>query len=184
MALTAGHTEQEAKIVELLAQQDSAAIRLIGQYYQAALIGVIVRIVQDPGLAEDVWQEALIKIWKNGQKYDPAKGRLFTWLLNICRRCAIDMTRSKAFKQRSNIQDDAVLVHTTGEATTEMPQVDTIGLQEVINRLEPKYREVIEYVYLQGYTHIEAAEALQVPLGTLKTRVRVAMNQLRAWLRS
>lgn len=176
------HTEIERQIVQLLATQDAQAIVLIVQHYQNALFGVIFRIVQSQPVAEDVWQESLVKIWRNAQRYDAQKGRLFTWMLNICRRSAIDMTRSKAFKQQANIQAESPIVGMEGRGTASETSIDAIGLTSYVDQLEPKYREVIEYVYLQGYTQAEASEVLDLPLGTLKTRVRTAMNQLRTWL--
>ncbi|MDX1908761.1 MAG: sigma-70 family RNA polymerase sigma factor [Bacteroidia bacterium] len=168
--------QPEQAIIQLLHRQDEQALTLIYRQYGRALLGVIHRIIPDPDLAEDVLQESLVKIWQNAASYDPAKGRLFTWLLNICRNLAIDKTRSRALK---NIRNTTTFVSTEESDPLTVFNPDAIGVREWVSELEPKFRDVIDKVYLGEYTHQEAAEALGIPLGTLKTRVRLAIVELR-----
>lgn len=173
----------EKEIISYLHQQDREAIRLIFQHYRAALFGIICRIVEDEDMAEDLLQDALVKIWRNGPRYDSTKGRLFTWLLNICRNTAIDHRRSKAFKAKGKIQDiENIVSETDSSGPAYETATDGIGLPEMVKRLAPEHRELIHLVYFQGHTHQEAAKALDLPLGTVKSRVRKALMTLRTWV--
>lgn len=142
------------------------------------------RILNDEEAAEDVFQECLVKFWRKGSTYDPSKGRLFTWMLNICRNAAIDKTRSKEFKYRSKTQpEDSVVDNTLTETRYEM-RTDQIGIKEMVMQLDPKYRELVELVYFGGRSQREAAKELQMPLGTVKTRLRTALGMMRKWIKA
>lgn len=160
--------------------KDKRAVQAIYLQYRDALFGIVFRIVKQESIAEDVLQDALVKIWRNGPSYDAKKGRLFTWLLNICRNAAIDKVRSKAFQRGQNIQDVEHIVSREKDSPSYQLNTDQIGLKDWVAKLEPKYREVIEVVYLQEHSHREAAKKLGIPLGTLKTRVRDAIKALRS----
>lgn len=168
-------------IIRLLQAKNQKAMEYIYNKYGAALYGVILRIVQSEETAEDVFQEALVKVWKNADRYDGSKGRLFTWLLNICRNLAIDTIRSKKFQQSRKSLPLENSVYNNSKFSSEMA-TDHIGLKKVINGLEEKYRQVIELVYFQGYTQKEVEETLQIPLGTVKSRIRIAIRELRKLL--
>lgn len=139
------------------------------------------RILNDAELAEDVLQECLVKFWRRGTTYDPQKGRLFTWMLNICRNAAIDKTRSKEFKYRSEICLDSHVVSEADKGSSYEMAVDQIGLKDIVRRLDPKQRELIELVYFGGRSQREAAKELDIPVGTVKTRIRTALGMLRKW---
>jgi RNA polymerase sigma-70 factor (ECF subfamily) len=172
------HIEIEARIIPLLQKRDKAAIQLIYKYYGTILLGTITRIVRDEQIGEDVFQDAMVKIWKNGPQYDATKGRLFTWMIRICRNQAIDLLRSKGFKASQKIQSDETSV-ANSEMNAYTFNPDQIGVKEKLDKLPESYREVIEIVYYNGYTHQEAAKALNLPLGTVKSRVRIAIRELR-----
>ncbi len=173
----------EDQIVELLSRRDKSAVRLVYDHYGDILFGTILRIVGKEDIAEDVLQEVLVKVWKNSQKYDSKKGRLFTWLINIARNAAIDKTRSSEFKQTVNIRNAENTVSSESETEAYSLEVDTIGLAKWVEQLDIKQKEVIEIIYFKGYSHREAAKVLDIPLGTLKTRVRNAIKELRKILK-
>ena len=111
--------------------------------------------------------------------YDPAKGRLFTWKVNVARNMAIDKVRSKEFsqlKKNHSLSDSVSLVDFDKQATY---NPETIGLKEMVHKLEPDYREIIDLLFFGGFTQNEAAEKLNIPLGTVKTRSRAAILKLR-----
>ena len=164
-------------IIFQLQQQDQRAIAALYDQYGAALYGVVLRIVQSRELAEQVLQDTFVKAWHNGASYNPEKGRLFTWLLNIARNTAIDATRSAQFNQSRKTDSLDSLVHTSGGAEL---NPELIGLKELVSRLDEKYARLIDLVYFQGYTQEEVAEATGIPLGTVKTRLRYAIIELRA----
>ena len=144
--------------------------------YAAAMYGVIKKVVTDDAIAEDLMQEAFLKVWKAGAQYDASKGRLFTWLINVARNTAIDYLRSKRYKE--SIQTDELDVYSpvTERVTT---AVDHIGLKDVLSTLKPEQQEVLDLLYFNGLTQEQAAEELGIPLGTVKTRARTAIQVLR-----
>lgn len=171
-------TYSEPELVAALRQRENEAFGYLYDHYAAALLGVIRQIVGDAELAGDVLQETLVNIWKRIDSYDETKGRLFTWMLNIARNAAIDKTRSKAFQQsQRQLSLDGVKVQPSVR-----PGVDDFGLKKLIGGLKEEQRLLIELSYFQGYTHEQIATALHIPLGTVKTRIRSALTQLRGLL--
>lgn len=164
------------QLINRLKQQDRAAIGELYDAYSDALFGVVLRIVQSRELAEQVLQDTFVKAWRNGASYDASKGRLFTWLLNIARNTAIDATRTSYFQHYRKTDPLDNLMHKPGG---ESVNTDHLGVKEVVNRLEEKYRSLIDLVYYQGYTQEEVAEETGIPLGTVKTRLRYAIGALR-----
>lgn len=159
-------------------------MEIIFAQYQRALLGTIGRILQDEQMAEDVFQECLVKFWRFGPNYDPSKGRLFTWMLNICRNAAIDKTRSKEYKHQTKIQSDDEVVHSQTDRVKYEMRTDQIGLKEMVDQLEPKYRELVDLVYFGGRSQREAAKELDLPVGTVKTRLRTALGMMRTWIKA
>lgn len=176
-------TDIEKRIVDLLQQGDKSAIKLIYENYSEVLYGTIFQMLKEEAIAEDVFQESLLKIWRYAKSYDSKKGRLFTWMVNICRNTAIDKIRSKAFKDRKRIQEKDNLVDIADRLAGDSFNPDEIGIREWVDKLEPKFLEVVQVVYFEGYSHAEAAKKLEIPLGTLKTRVRQALAALRKQLK-
>jgi RNA polymerase sigma-70 factor (ECF subfamily) len=152
-------------------------------HYAATLHGVIFRIVRDEEIAQEVLQDSFLKIWNKIDSYDSSKGRLFTWMLNVTRNLAIDRTRSKEISKNRKTDDlDLVVNKVERQEQTEL-QVEAIGLKEILHRLPEEQRFVIEYLYLRGYTQSELADEFGIPLGTVKTRTRLALKDLRTILK-
>jgi RNA polymerase sigma-70 factor (ECF subfamily) len=163
-------------LIERLKQQDASALSELYDAYGGALYGVVLRIVRTPEVAEQVLQDVFLKVWRSIESYDATKGRLFTWLANIARNAAIDAVRSAQYRQQQKTDSLEILVHSPGNSGI---NPDHIGLRELVGQLEEKHRTLIELLYFQGYTQEEAAEAVGIPLGTVKTRVRQALRELR-----
>lgn len=163
-------------LIERLKQRDANALSELYDAYSGALYGVVLRIVQVPETAQLVLQDVFLKAWRNIDSYDPSRGRLFTWLVNIARHAAIDAVRSASYRQQQKTDSLEMLVHKPGGQSIEP---DHIGIRELVDQLEEKHRKLIELLYFQGYTHKEAAEIVGIPLGTVKTRVRQALQELR-----
>lgn len=170
---------KEQELVTLLCKRDKQAMSILYDRYATALLGVIFKIIGDREIAEDVLQETFYKIWTKIVQYNRAKGTLFTWMLNIARYAAIDKVRSKQFKKAQKIQTLENTVSTIERKNTITPNIDVIGLKGLVKELKPEYQQVIELLYFKGYTQVEAAKDLQIPLGTVKTRIRAAINHLR-----
>jgi RNA polymerase sigma factor (sigma-70 family) len=166
---------QDQLIIRLKAQDQS----VIGELYDAyggALYGVVLRVVRSHDLAQQVLQDTFMKAWRKGEAYDAAKGRLFTWLLNIARNTAIDATRTAHYQHKSQTDSLDNLAHKPGG---EKIDPDHLGLRDLVGTLDEKYRSLIELVYFRGFTQEEAAEETGIPLGTVKTRLRTAIGELR-----
>ena len=176
-------TYTEHELVTLLKGRDSKAFGYLYDHYSGALNSIILQIVNDTELANDILQEVFINIWRKVESYDPTKGRLFTWMLNIARNASIDTLRSKNYQ---NSQKNRSFPHNVDGL--KYPQaaefnVDNIGLKRTLEKLKDDHRILIELAYFKGYTHEEIAEIETIPLGTVKTRIRNALLQLREHLK-
>ncbi len=164
-------------IIELLRSRETSGLALLYDKYSSALYGTILRVVHTTEVAEEVLQDTFTKVWRNFESYDGSKGRLFTWLINIARNTAIDATRLKGFNRQNQSLDNVVNTIDTQQSTSLNPE--TLDLRQLTEKLSPEYKDLIDLIYFQGYTQSEAAEALNIPLGTVKTRVRTAMVRLK-----
>jgi DNA-directed RNA polymerase specialized sigma24 family protein len=164
----------EGQLVSALHSGQKAAFTALYDAYAPALLGVILRLVKDQPRAEDLLQDAFIKIWTHRHQYDPLQGRLFTWLVTIARNVALDELR------RCKVQTQAI-THGTQAASAYWDSGSTEGLagRSVFSLVPPKYRQVVELVYGQQWTHHEVAQELNLPLGTVKTYLRTALRELR-----
>lgn len=171
----------EEELISKLKSQDTIAMQALYDMYSGALFGVISRLIQQTDVAEDVLQEAFIKIWNSAESYDSSKGRLFTWMMNITRNLSIDKLRSKDFKNSSKNQDIDNNVDFIDEVNDVIFNPDVLGIKDMVTALKPEFNDVLNMVYFKGYTHVEAANELNLPLGTVKTRIRMAIMELRKY---
>jgi RNA polymerase sigma-70 factor, ECF subfamily len=169
----------EIELIESLQKGSDEAYQYLVDKYSAMLFGVIGRIVNDREDAQNILQDAFVKIWMNIDRYDASKGRLATWMLNVARNTAIDFTRSKMFSQRSKNHNIENNVGFENDSLKTQILVDTIGLRQIVESLLPQYREIIEWMYFEGFTQQEISENFGIPLGTVKTRTRTALVELR-----
>ena len=169
----------EEDLVRALKGKETIAIQALYDMYSGALLGVISRIITQQEVAEDLLQETFIKIWNSGDSYDSSKGRLFTWMINVARNLSIDKLRSKDFRNSNKNQDIENNVDFIDSQKKVTFNADTLGLKEMVTALKPELNDVLNMVYFKGYTHVEAAEELNLPLGTVKTRIRMAIMELR-----
>ncbi|MCF8243655.1 MAG: sigma-70 family RNA polymerase sigma factor [Saprospiraceae bacterium] len=168
----------ESEIITALKVGDKNALGIVYDRYGAVLFGVVLRIVQSPEVAEEVVQDAFVKIFRNINSFDENKGRFYTWALNLARNTAIDATSSSDFRNRQKTdQFDFVVYSHTHPATSS--SVGTIGLLEVMNKVEEKHRTVIDLAYFQGHTQSEIEQEMNIPIGTVNTRLRLAVKELR-----
>jgi RNA polymerase sigma-70 factor (ECF subfamily) len=170
----------EHELISSLKKRSQDAFSYLYDNYSGALYTVVLNIVNDNELANDVLQEVFIKIWKQVESYDALKGRLFTWMVNISRNAAIDVLRSKGY---NNTKKNNELTENQFEfAGIQQTKTDTIGLRKIVHQLKEEYKVLIELSYFQGYTQDEISKMLNVPLGTVKTRMRTALTQLRQYI--
>ncbi len=162
-----------------LRQREKIAVEALYDMYSSSLFGVISRIINDTATAEDVLQDTFVKIWNSFPSYSTEKGRLFTWMVNIARNLAIDKIRSKDFKNQNKNQELENNVAFIDEQRNTVYKPELLGIKELVEKLKPEQKSILDLVYFKGYTHVEAADELGIPLGTIKTRLRMAIIQLR-----
>jgi RNA polymerase sigma-70 factor (ECF subfamily) len=169
--------ENEDELIVRLRARDSAAMTLFYRQYSKLLYPVILRIVRNVPAAEDILQESMIKIWNSFASFDATKGYLFSWALRVCRNTAIDHMRDRRAREAQKTQPldaSAALYHAA--PATFLPE--HVGVRELTHRLRPEYQRLIDLLYFEGLTQVEAAERLQLPLGTVKTHSRQAIREL------
>jgi RNA polymerase sigma-70 factor (ECF subfamily) len=174
---------EESVLVERLQSKDVLALNYLYDSYGKALFGVLCRIVGSEEQAEEVLQDAFLKIWDKIGSYDPNKGRLYTWMVNISRNLAIDKLRSKEISKQKKTDSIDASVYSFDKSNYEETSTDYIGMSKVMEKLSADQKQVIDLVYLQGYTHSQVADDFDIPLGTVKTRIKSGMSKLRAILK-
>lgn len=167
------------ELVDQLQKKDQGAFSYLYDNYSKALFGVVFAVVPNQEDAEDLLQIVFVKIWKNISMYDSSKGRLYTWMLNLARNLAIDHTRGKQQKMKSKIQSVSDSVYELKDHTSENTASDFLGLSNILNELKKDHKEIIDLIYFKGFTHEQASKELNMPLGTVKTKVRQAINSLK-----
>ena len=174
-------------LLRRIASGDGDALLALHGRYVHLVYSMAWRVLQDVGLAEEVTQDVFLKLWQKSQRYDPARGSFSGWLLSVTRFAAIDRLRREGRRPRPDAlaagdpDDQGTLERLlpTDHAAWERGQ----HLRLLLAQLPPDQRQVIELAYFGGLTHSELAEQLGVPLGTVKGRLRLGLEKLRAsWL--
>ena len=166
----------EQHIVSLLKDEDKRAIPLIYENYSDTLYGVILKVTNNEALAEDALQETFIKVWRFAKKYDASKAKLFTWLYRIARNTAIDKLRSYNLKFEKEVQINESNVY---KLSTLSINQDAIDLKKHVGTLDNKYQIVLQALFFEGMTQQEASDELEIPLGTIKSRLKIGLRELR-----
>lgn len=166
----------ENNIIALLREKDEKGMELLFDHYGDTLHGVALKITKDDDLAKDVVQLSLMKIWKKIDTYNEKKSKLFTWIFRITRNTAIDKVRSSNLKAEQEIQMEVSDVYNVG---IESVNPDHLDLRKHLAALDEKYQVVMDALFFQGMTQQEASEALEMPLGTIKSRLKIGLRELR-----
>ena len=152
------------------------------QRYSAMVYGLAMRVLQNQTLAEEVTQDVFMKLWHKPTRWNPALGKLSSWLLATTRNAAIDRVRYEQRRPKRATASVEEMVHLASEerGVNDPAWVDGQLLGQLLTRLPNEQRELIELAFYQGYTHSELSERLNMPLGTVKTRLRAGLKRLRA----
>ena len=166
-------------LIQQFQQKDKAAFAKLYEMYAENICGVINVILNDPERSQELCHDVFIKIWEKSDQYDTSKGRFFTWILNIAKNTAIDELRSKSHKnQKKNLSVDSLVgIYENSEDLND--KIDTIGLQSLLKGLKDKCILLIDLLYFKGFTQKEAAKELKTPIGTIKTRLRSCISEIR-----
>lgn len=172
----------DVQLMQQIRQKDPDALEKLYDRYEQMVYSFAYRIVKDSMAAEEVMQELFMRIWKNAEQYDSAKGKLSTWMFTVTRNIALDQLRKKNTRppQQSADAEELQQLRDTGAMTEDMVEMLLAGEQvrEALQELSRDQQQVMDLIYYQGLTQQEVAYHVAVPLGTVKSRVRLAMKQL------
>jgi len=188
MKIRASKAERLAdeELMPRIGEKDPDAFEVFYDRHGGVAFSLAYRIVGERGAAEDVVQEAFISIWRSGARYDRARGSVRSWMLGIVRNRAIDFLRSKAGRApKLDFDDDAALEHRPAAELTDaeaLRRETTHELRGALGELPGEQSKVIELAYFGGFSHSEIAKMLDVPLGTVKGRMRLGLEKIRGEL--
>jgi RNA polymerase sigma-70 factor, ECF subfamily len=171
-------------LMPLVARKDPAAFEVFYDRHGGAAYSLAHRIVGDPAAAEDVTQEAFLSIWRSKARYEPTRGSVRAWTLGIVRNRAIDALRREGGRApKLDLDDEAVLERRPAPERTDAEALRRETARQVrgaLGALPNEQSQVIELAYFGGFTHSEIAKMLGMPLGTVKGRMRLGLEKIRA----
>jgi len=169
----------EDKLVEGLKNMDGGAMSALYQMYSESLYRVISTIVVIEEVAQDLLQETFIKIWKSFKQYDPGKGRLYTWMARLARNLSIDYLRSVNYRNYSVSEDLSESTQLIDQIFQVSYNPELIGVKDMTRILNEDQKQALDLVYFKGYTHVQAAEELNITVGILRSRLQSSIIELR-----
>lgn len=170
------------ELVSMLKNRDEDGFNYLYDNYSGALYGIIIKVLTYKEETNEVLQDVFVKIWNSIQSFDENKGSLYTWMLNVARNAAIDKVKSKSFRNDLKNQSIPDFVNDSKSLSTEQKH-EFNEVQNIVNTLRDDYKVIINKSYFGGYTQEEISEDLGIPLGTVKTRSRAAIKELREMLK-
>jgi len=174
-----GATDPDAELVLAIARGERPALGALYDKYSTFLMSLAVRIVRDRREAEDLLHDVFLEVWRSAVDYDPARGRVRTWLAIRMRSRALDRQKSARVSRQSG--DDSVLDRVAAEGHVDAGP-DQGKVRTALGGLTDDQRRVVELAYFEGLSCSEIASQIEVPIGTVKSRMAAAMNKLRASL--
>lgn len=172
--------DEDAVLIHRLAHGDEAALGALYDRHGRLAFALALRVVGDPETAEEVVQEVFVAVWRRAAGYDAAKGSVKSWLLAAARNRAIDVLRMRQARPRTTSFDDLPLISDDDPARAALAAVDATALRAAVAILPPDQRTAVELAYFAGLSYPEIAAQLGIPLGTVKSRLRLALERLRA----
>lgn len=170
----------EKDLVDSLIAKEDQALEILYRSYYTSLLGIVSRITKQEEVAQDILQETFMKIWNSIEHYDQTKGRLFTWMARLAKNKAIDHMRSRGEINSLKNDDLDEMAGVVNERYQVLYNPEHIGLKQLMHMLTPQQTRILDLIYFQGYTQVEVAEMLMIPVGTVKTRIRVSIKTLRS----
>jgi RNA polymerase sigma-70 factor (ECF subfamily) len=170
----------DGELMQHIRQADQSALMLLYARHGNAVYGLALRILHDSGLAEEVTQDTFLKVWNQADRWDPDKGQLSSWLLTVTRHTAIDRYRKLQRRPATSEMREEVEATLGQTATVDTPQwADGQLLARLFEHLPPEQAHLVQLAFYQGMSHSELAEGLKLPLGTVKTRLRLGLQKLK-----
>lgn len=181
-----GTVVDTATLVWMIKSKNERGFHILYDKYCGALYGILLKFLRRKDLADDLLQDVFVKIWKHIDAFDPARGTLFTWMLNIARNQAIDYLRSSRYQQQLlHVDNEQFSLNTDyiDATASSSSMAEFKDLQNKALGFDAKYAEVIDLIFFYGYTHEQTARLLKLPLGTVKTRARKGLGLLKTLYR-
>ncbi len=166
---------EESKLVTQLKLRDHEAFNALYDKYAPALYTVVLQMIHNRELVDKIIHKAFITIWNSIESYDPEKGKLFTWMLQIARSTAISETKFQL--NREDVEQDAGS-RVDGVALSAKLEIENCGLKPVVNQLGHEQKNLVNLYYYKGLTIEEIAAAVAIPEGVVKTKVNMALSEL------
>ena len=163
--------QQNQNLIHQLKEQNQDAFSKIYDLYSGAIYGVILKICRSEVLAQEVWQDTFLTVWNKSNLYNEEKASFYTWMYRIARNKSLNAIRSS---EKHIIQNEHLGVYTTEEEVRDDDQL--IDIKGSLHHLKPHHKKAIELVFFRGYTHREAYEEMDVPLGTFKSYIRQTLK--------
>ena len=171
-------------LVQRVLQRDAEAFARLYDRHADLVYSVALRVLADPALAEDTAQDVFLRLWRTPQAFDPARGRFVSWLVSVARNRAVDEVRMRGRRRLREVGENSN-PEDPPDGRAEDPQMavqvqaDRLAVRRALETLPEEQRRALELAYFAGLTQQEIAERLQQPLGTIKTRTRLALKKLR-----
>ncbi len=175
----------DVRLLRRIAARDAAALAELYHRHSRLLFGLIVRMVRDRGEAEDILQEAFIRVWTRAETYGAQIGGPLPWIVRVTRNCAIDRLRARRVRATVDAIDFAAVEAAAPATGIQSPEAAVLDgerrrtLSDALAGLPAEQRRLVEAAFFEGYTHSELAERFGLPLGTVKTRIRAGMIAMR-----
>jgi RNA polymerase sigma factor (sigma-70 family) len=178
------HEQAETDWLRQIAEaRDATALEQLYDRYEKPIFAFAYRMLQDAMAAEEAVQELFTRVWRQPERYDPTQGKLSTWLFALTRNIAIDMLRKKSNRLTSMTVEQQTLTELPDESANPLDvaleRMFGDQVRNALRELNPDQRQAIECIYFQGLTQQEMSDRFDIPLGTIKSRVRLALKQLR-----
>lgn len=175
----------DVRLLRLIQQGDQDAVAALYDRYSGVAYGLALRITSDSASAEDVVQDAFVSVWRQSRRFDPERGQLRSWLLTIVHHRAIDAVRRKAGRSERALPEAPEEFVATRGRPEELAEwtLEAEAVRDAVGRVPEDQRRTIEMAYFGGLTHVEIADRMGVPLGTVKSRLRIGLEKIREYLR-
>ncbi|MFU8772644.1 MAG: RNA polymerase sigma factor, partial [Anaerolineales bacterium] len=177
----------DTTLLRLIARSSNEAMSELYDRYGNLVYGLALQSTGDAATAEEVTQDTFLNVWKNAVSYQPDKGKVSTWLASIARHRAIDLLRRKHSRQENNLYSLEEMPAFAAPADENIEnELELLARQHIVrqalNQLPKDQRQTLALAYFRGMTHAQIAHALNQPLGTVKTRIRLGMQKLHQYL--
>jgi RNA polymerase sigma-70 factor (ECF subfamily) len=175
----------DASILRAIQRGEQDAVASLYDRYGGIAYGLAFRITNDATLAEDVVQDAFVSVWKQAARFDPARGQVRSWLLTIVHHRAVDTVRRRTNRPERAMPDGAEDFLAAEGRPEDLAEtiMDAAAVREAVQRIPEDQRRTVEMAYFMGLTHVEIAAEMDVPLGTVKSRLRIGLEKMREYLR-